>query len=205
MPEQFGIPSKIIHQVMSGESPPSAYSPYMKELHGKNVIGINAAYLLGNWMKVIFFGDKGFFEKNRKQLLWHPSLKVTCADKKAYDYKRYSIKVLLRDQKKTGISSNRKTVCWNNNSGAASISLARHLGAKRIYLLGFDMKPNDKQMSHWHHHYHGKVIRENVFRRHLNGWPDIVKDAGAMGIEIINVSPDSAIDCLPKVKLRDVL
>ena len=50
VPRQFGIPEKVVQDVINGISPPSVYSPYMKALHDKHVIGINVAYLIGNWI-----------------------------------------------------------------------------------------------------------------------------------------------------------
>lgn len=205
MLKQFDIPHKVIQSVRDRSKPPSVYSPYIEPiLRGKNVIGINAAYLIGPWLKVIFFGDTGFFTKNRKPLATYPGLVVTCADRAVYNYDKFRVKVLLRDKKRQGISNDKTSLCWNNNSGAASISLAAHFGVKKIYLLGFDMKPDSDERTHWHSHY-DKKIREATFNRHLKGWPNIATDAKKRGIEIINLSPNSSINEFPKMSLKDIL
>jgi hypothetical protein len=36
-------------------------------------------------------------------------------------------------------------------------------------------------------------------------YPLIAKDAKKMGVEIINVNPDSAITVFPKLELKDIL
>ena len=59
--KEFGIPDNIVQGVFKKELPLSAYSPYMSFLHDKHVIGVNVAYLLGDWVDMVFFGDKGFF------------------------------------------------------------------------------------------------------------------------------------------------
>lgn len=206
MARQFGVPDQLIEDVTAGKKPLSEYSPYLSQLHGKNTIGINAAFLLGKWVKVVFFGDKGFFLKNKNELARFGNLKVTCAATgQDWLYERIHVKFLKRDVKREGISQHNGQICWNYNSGAASLSLAAHLGAKRIYLLGFDMQADKKSgRTHWHGHYKSK-IRDNTFKRHLKGFSQIAKDANKMGIEIINVSPGSAIDKFPKVSLKDVL
>ena len=206
MAKQFGVPLDLINDVVSGKKPLSQYSPYFSQLYGKNTIGINAAFLLGKWIKVVFFGDKEFFNRNKNEFARFGNLKVTCADTgQDWLYKRTYVKLLKRDVKREGISQHNGYVCWNYNSGAASISLAAHLGVKKIYLLGFDMKSDEKTgRTHWHGHYKSR-IRDNTFKRHLKGFGQIAKDAEKMGIEIINVNPDSAIDKFPKVSLKEVL
>lgn len=78
VPKQFGIPDEVVQDVIKGISPPSVYSPYMSFIHDKHVIGINVAYLIGNWIDIIFFGDIGFFLKHQQGLASFPGLKVSC-------------------------------------------------------------------------------------------------------------------------------
>src|SRR5512137_145163 len=79
--KEFGIPDSVVQAVVDGTSPASIYSPYMKAIHSKHVIGINAAFLIGDWIDVIFFGDNNFFLKNQDALFKHPAMKVTCYPK----------------------------------------------------------------------------------------------------------------------------
>lgn len=205
MPRQFGVPDDVVTKIMKKGLSPSYYSPYLSQLHDKNVIGINMSYLVGSWIKVVFFGDKGFFTRNKAGLAKFPNLKVTCVGaEKHYEYRRAKIKVMDRDVKREGVSNRSGRVCWNYNSGAASISLAVQLGVKKIYLLGFDMGPDKEGITHWHSEYKQR-IRDNTFARHLRGFGQIAKDADRLGVEILNVSPKSAISSLKKVELKDVL
>jgi hypothetical protein len=64
--KQFGIPDEVVQSVVKGTSPPNVYSPYMSFLHDKHVIGINVAYLIGDWIDIVFFGDVGFFLKHQQ-------------------------------------------------------------------------------------------------------------------------------------------
>ena len=66
--KQFDIPEQVVQSVMDGTSPPSVYSPYMKALHDKHVIGINVAYLIGDWIDMVFFGDNKFLLKHLERL-----------------------------------------------------------------------------------------------------------------------------------------
>jgi len=208
VPKQFDIPDKVIQSVIRGTSP-SVYSPYMSSIHDKHTIGINVAYLLGDWIDFVFFGDSGFLLKHQHALANFQGLKISChpkADSLSW------VKFVARDKSHAqGISSNPMRVSWNGNSGAAAISIAVHTGAKRVILLGFDMKVNEEDNQHWHDIYQRgttmdqKRRRKMPFHRHLRGFPQIARDAKQMGVEILNASPDSAIECFQKVTVKELL
>jgi hypothetical protein len=210
VPYQFSVPENIIQAVMDKVEKPSAYSPFLKPIHNKHIIGINNAYQIGNWIDVIFFGDCAWYLTHQQLLSQFSGLKVTCCKRFANKRKEYcaGIKYLEKDKShKKGISRDKEKVSWNSNSGGAAISLAVHFGVKRIILLGFDMRLNHGKRSHWHgsHGKDGKARRSLPFPRHLKGFPFIAEDAKTMGVEILNASPDSAITEFPKVNIMDVL
>ena len=208
VPREFGVPESVIQQVYNGSQPISAYSPYMSGIHGKHVIGINVAYLIGDWIDVAFFGDIGFFLQHKDKLAAFPGLKVCCHPQIE---KHNWIKYLPRDHKGRGISDNPNSVSWNYNSGAAAISFAIHAGATKIILVGFDMKLDMSSKQHCHNLYNrgaitdAKRIMKLPFNRHLKGFPEIAKDAKRMGVSILNASPDSAITDFPKFSVKSLL
>jgi hypothetical protein len=213
MPRQFGVPEDVVAKVMTGELPTSAYSPYLSPIHGGHVIGVNNAYQIGTWIDCIFFGDSAWYLVHRQALTKFRNLKVTCCPRFSNKPEKESegIKYLAKGGgrqiegggPKHGLSNDPSKVCWNHNSGAAAISLAVHFGAKRIILLGFDMRLDEAKRSHWHGFHKNNGIA--VFARHLRGFPVIAEDAEARGIEILNASPESAIESFPKVELQEVL
>ena len=208
MPKQFDIPDEVVRSVLAGTSPASVYSPYMSFLYDKHVIGINVAYLIGTWIDIVFFGDNNFFFQHKEGLAEFPGIKISCHSQvEPYKWVKY----MPKDAKGRGISDNPKMVCWNNNSGAAAISVAVNAGAKRVILLGFDMKLGETNMQHWHNLY-GKGecldtrrIQKLPFGRHLRGFSIIMADARKRGVQILNCSPDSAIVEVPKVSLKDLI
>lgn len=204
MSQQFGIPSGIISQVREGKLPYSTYGSYLTPLHSKNVIGTNIAFMLGEWVSALYFCDSKFFRIYKDSILAFRNLKVTCVshlDTNLQPYTR-NIKRVKRDYK-SGLSDRPDTICWNHNSGAAAINLAVLAGAKRILLLGFDMK-SEGDNSHWHNAYGIKTPR-NAFNRFLKHFPAIAADAKKMKVEILNVCPDSLLDVFPRVSLKEVL
>jgi hypothetical protein len=158
---------------------------------------------------MVFFGDMGFFLKYKHMLAQFPGIKVSCNPETA---KHPWVKTMARDTKwAKGIASTPGKVSWNHNSGSAAITVAAQAGAKRIYLLGFDMGLNGHEQQHWHdiyHHMGGRNPKKPhllPFDRHLSGFPFIAKDAKSWGIEIINVCPESRITQFPKVSLKEVI
>lgn len=201
--QQFRIPKKLVQQVRDGIVPISEFSPYMSLLHNEHVIGINGAFLLGDWIDFCFFGDKMWYFDNAAALEKYKGILVGCPEfLQVQGWQKLGIKYLKKSVKTYGISENPSEVCWNQNSGAASISMAYHLGCKRIILLGFDMTLSPAGIGHWHNLYHNKT--NMPFAKHLVGFDAIAEDAKRLGIEIINASPSSKITQFPKMNISEI-
>lgn len=204
--EQLGVPTELRNLVASGNADVSMLADYFDPIKQESLIGVNMAYKLGNWLDVIFFGDKNFWGKNAKQLVMYPGLVLTCAD--LGQYKPRKIKHVKKNSNHFyGISTNPAMVSWNSNSGAAAINVAFHLGAKQIILLGFDMDSSPKQEHHWHKLYGERTmeVQKKAYKVHLRSFDAVSQDAKALGLEILNASPTSVISQFKKVKLEDVI
>ena len=207
--KQFEIPDKVFKSVWDGSSPASAYSPYMEFLHDKHVIGTNVAYRIGDWVDMVLYGDKSFYNRYFESLAQFPRLKITCFP---HNVKQEWLKYIPMDKDHPrGISRNPAKISWNKNIGGAAINLAYHTGATRIFLLGFDMNLGGSSRQHWHNVYNrGPIvepdrIKKLPFNRHLRSFPNISHDASILGLEIINVNPDSAIKHFPKCSLNQLI
>ena len=207
--EQFDIPSEVVKSVMDRASSPSVYSPYMKAIHDKHVIGVNIAFMIGDWIDIVMFGDTGFLLRYQNELAQFPGLKLTCTPHCA-DIKW--IKHIDKDREHPrGISLTPSRVSWNGNTGAAAISVAAHAGAKRIILVGFDMKSGKDDYAHWHDVYlRGRIVEPQrkmklPYDKFLRRFKYIAADAKKMGIEIINACPDSAITEFRKTTVKELL
>jgi hypothetical protein len=213
MPREFGVPEDVIEQVYNDELPLSSYSPYLSPIHNKHVIGVNAAFLLGEWVDVMYFGDGRFYTSNIEAMNKRTKIKVSSNPNLVKRSRIFQgVKYVPRDlSHPEGISSKGNKISWNLNSGAAAIGLAYLLGVKRIYLLGFDMSLGENGRQWWHSHYSRKNPQRKKnpkrlpFDRHLKSFPMVSKDAERLGLEIINVSPNSEIKEFKRVKLSDVL
>jgi hypothetical protein len=105
----------------------------------------------------------------------------------------------------------------HSNSGACAISIAIAAKAKRIVLLGADCQKTGGE-THWHGD-HPKAMRSERARK---AWPDGMSNAGSMkkwpaqykaaamqaeihGVELLNASRETALDCIRRVALEDVI
>ena len=90
-----------------------------------------------------------------------------------------------------------------NNSGYSALNLAVCLGADPIYLLGFDMQGDGEKQTWWHDGYPA-VQPEKVFVDFCKHF-DLASDKiSKKGIEVINLSSDSKLECFKKGDIKDV-
>jgi len=92
-----------------------------------------------------------------------------------------------------------------NNIGVCAIDLLEQLGAKTIYLLGFDCSSNDDQKSHYHEKYN-RVVKQKTYddkmlpcfenlRSHL--------EKRKSQFKVINLSPVTNIKSIPRKSLKN--
>jgi hypothetical protein len=213
----FGVPDDLIplHQEEFVE-----FGNYLKPyLEDKHVIGVNLSAFLGDWVDVAYWGDSDTYLQYKSWYDIYSGLKVSSAGK--FAVRKYkSIKFLEKNHDK-GICTNGKSLTWAGfNSGAAAINLGYCLGAKRIFMLGFDMQSLPNGRVHWHAGYPdkkenftnkdlamGKVPRRSKaippYKRQINGFGPVSEDAKKLGLEIINLSPGSKIKEFPVTSFWD--
>lgn len=186
LPQQFGVPEDIIEKVQAGTLPLTAYRTYFEVLKNKNIIGLDAAYLYGDWVDVVFFSDGDFYSAHRRRGLdVHPALKVSTLKRFEND-PSHGVVYLKEDLQQCGISINEKTLCPNYNSGAAAINLAFHLGARRVVLLGFDYPVIS--LSHFAITGGQKPRKPVNFEKFTEAFTQVGADAKKLGVEIISTT-----------------
>lgn len=85
-----------------------------------------------------------------------------------------------------------------NNSGMAALNLAVALGANPIYLLGFDMHGGSNGKQEWFHGGYPIVQKDSVYHEFRTNITEVAAPACAeAGVEVINLSPGSALTCFP--------
>jgi hypothetical protein len=80
------------------------------------------------------------------------------------------------------------------NSGYQAINLAVLLGAAKVLLLGFDMHaPAGRK--HWHDDHPHPMTQNQCFEEWLHKFEKLATDLEGEGIEVLNCTPGSALDC----------
>lgn len=167
----------------------------------KNVIGINNAYQLGDWIDVMYFMDRPWYNDHKHDLCIFPNLKVTTL-KHCRHIPMPNLK-FLHGAYKGSPQEDRSYLSVKAHSGVAAINLAVLLGAKDIVLLGYDMKV-DSEGNHNYHNEHTRNIQETTYRkRFIPALEEMVEPLADRGIQVFNASVDSALECWPKVYLDE--
>ena len=112
------------------------------------------------------------------------------------------------------LSTQQNALAHGSNSGYQAINLAFLFGAKRIVLLGFDMKTDGAQ-THWHagHRHPGNETVEQYQARMQHAFEKrfmprfdlMAAPLAAAGVKVLNASLGSALKTWPIVPLSDVL
>lgn len=166
-------------------------------LEPENTIGCNTAFKLGEKVcKVCIFGDLQWWKRYERALANYKGVVFTNAPA-LINLKVPWLWTLGRHAR----GLHHDVLGWNGNTGATAINLAILFGAKRIFLIGFDMKYVQNR-SNWHNEIiNPKTVRPTVypkfceeFRYVHDDWKKKFPD-----VEIWNVTNDSGLppECIP--------
>lgn len=101
---------------------------------------------------------------------------------------------------------NPKGICDGSNSGYQAVQLAVHLGAVRIVLLGYDMKPGVNGRDHWFgKHPVGVRSHQSPYESFRNYFKALAPQLRALGVDVVNCSRETALTCFPRQPLAEAL
>lgn len=160
-------------------------------------IAINTAYQLAPWATALYAADLEWWK-------WHKGAPHFAGLR--YSVSRqaegYGVQI-LRNAGTDGLALDRTALRTGRNSGYQALNLAVHFGAQRIILLGYDMQTGPKGEHHWHGNHPRHVSSPyTIFRKKF---ATLVGPLQALGIEVINCSPRTALSCFPKMTLAEAL
>lgn len=189
------------------------------KLDGELTIGVNKAFIafsptINYAMDLRFYDALNSPDKR--------DLKAVELHNKWVAYK--GIKVFLKRSEKTrfdpsvyvvnslpnkAISFDLKKGIWGgNNSGFGALMLAVALGSKKIGLLGFSMKVDEKKgRTHWHEGYPDQSLQAlpKKLKSFAQCFEEFALSIASNEIEVVNLDPDSALGCFPKDSLENFL
>lgn len=106
--------------------------------------------------------------------------------------------VRVASENKPGLSLDPNLIHQGQNGGYQAINLAVHFGAKRIILIGYDMKGK-----HWHPDHKGN--NPGNFAQWIKNFSTMIPQLKELGVEVINCTRDTALECFSVRRLEDVL
>jgi len=182
-----------------------------KKLRPYRCIGCNDAYQLGpRVVDLCFFGDGHWFRIHNRDWIDEtgtPGLRkfhgiVATNTEKAV--RGSWVKRLVRRPR--GLRREPWMCAWNGNTGAAAVNVALHTGAKKIVLVGFDMKLSPEGIANYHPNLKDKP-NEEVYPRFIAGFENLKMSLREMyqGVVVVNATPGSAMSTFPVMSLDEAL
>lgn len=186
---------------------------------GCRVIAINDNYLIAPWADALYFADVRWWEKHRDKTFFRsfPGRKISIengAGRVTTDC------TVMRNMSLVGGTMGRLSldptgIYTGQNSGYQAIGVAILYGCRRIVLLGYDMKAREvpitepgktgvRPMHHWFGD-HPWPSDASSYRNFRDEFKRMAVTALLNGIEIVNATPDSALDCFPMVTLEEAI
>lgn len=174
-------------------------------LEGKFVVAINRAYEVLPNAQIVYFTDNDWWDIHKANVLRHKGTKIkgSLPRKKANhpDVIDYTL------TGPTGFETKELSLRHGNNSMYAALNLVTvHLGFKKVYLLGADMRwgeKNNKATSHWHDG-HRRRDPESVYERMRQSFETAIKPLAEMQVEVITVGLNSQLHTFPKKSFQEV-
>lgn len=103
-----------------------------------------------------------------------------------------------------GFNTQEDTINGGGNSGFQAIHLAATFGASRIALLGYDMQRTGGK-THWHGDHKGGLRNGKGFDSWVKQLGPLARDLEKMGVEVVNLTPTTAIRCFKKQTIEEFL
>lgn len=161
-----------------------------------HAITVNNTAQRAPWADVAYFGDytaikhyRGANKGGKQQDLASCCVEWWTISKPAAE--RWKLNHVASDNR-PGFGVDR--VSMNGNSGAQAINLAMLFGARRILLLGFDMRDVDGR-AHWFGQHPQLLVQIQLYEEWIHKLKIAAPQAKARGVEIINCTPGSALTC----------
>lgn len=179
---------------------PSLTLADVEYLRGRaRIIAVNDAYNLAFWADAMYSADQKFWKWAHTNYQGrHPDFPHFTGMKFGIEPVSWPGVHVLRHERGGGLATDPAALRSGHNSGYQSIGLARHFGAVRILLLGFDMHGD---------HFFGSHPDKSVppFTASLSAFQTLVQPLRSEGIEVVNCTPKSALRWFPMHPLREVL
>jgi hypothetical protein len=181
--------------------PSLARVPISRLRNRGHVIVINDSFELAPWAGVLYFCDQRWWDRKKFDV------KTRFQGRQLVTLENIIPGVrTLRNSGALGLETDPGALRHGSNSGYQAINLAYHFGARRIILLGYDLRI-DGDRTHWHPGHPGQTPAGFglTLKTMLATFPSLVEPLKEAGVEVLNATEGSALDCFPRVPLTTVM
>jgi hypothetical protein len=173
------------------------------------VIAVNDMYLVAPWADVLYFADARWWD-------WH-----TAGIPKEWPWKKFSaeqqkesfdafagqkvsifgtgmqvkdpnVYMLKQAEGRTGLSTYPRELVTGGNSGYQAVNIATLAGAKRVLLVGYDMRFHGYK-SHSHNGHPIKSASRTYSEEYVSKFATMNGCLPRLGVEVVNCTPGSAL------------
>lgn len=170
-------------------------------LRGRRAIAVNCSYRLVPDADVLYWGDQRWWARNKSDAMARFRGRFKVTRKQSPDQGVDAVGWTSR-----GGWSDQPGHVAGRDSGCQAINLAAQMGARRIFLLGFDMQPVGGE-NNWHdlHPKREHPSPEHYAKAFLPGYHSVAQGLCKLGIDCYNCCPGSALEEFPKVSMSEAL
>jgi len=195
-------PGETIYILGGGASMRPAHADRLASA-GARMVAINEAGLtLAPDADILLFSDRRWYTENRHRLGLYRGPRLVRAGRTQMPTAPGERPVLgIRTDARAAFSEAPDAVAGACTGGRA-INLAAHVTGPggRVALLGFDMRPG-----RWHRAHPWETPADNYAARFISALRAMAPHLARFGVEVVNATPGSALDCFPIVDPEEVL
>lgn len=171
-------------------------------LRGRRVVVLNSSYQAVPFADILLFADSRWWYANHQWLGKWQGLIISMV--KGMTDPR--VRTLARMRPPEGLSSDPCQLPVGRTVLHAGINLCVLMGAKRIVLLGADMRRADDGTTHHHKPHIWDALEGNkAWDFHMQQLKTLIGPLKDAGVEVINTSPVTRINWWPVRPLADVI
>lgn len=174
---------------------------------GVRLVTINNSYTLAPFADMHYFCDGRWFKQHEEVMLKTCEGEIVTLDEnigRQYADRVRCVQNIGFDRDKpeqTDIPPAPHQIRHGHNGGYQVLQIVAKRGVKRIILLGYDMRAIGN-VSHWHGNHGFRIADLNVYANlMIPAIRTIAPHLEARGIQVINATPGSALDCFEKMDL----
>lgn len=195
-----------------------------KSIRGTKVITVNNAYQIAKFTDIQIACNDNWWEYYLKNDPLLKKLNADCWTRYKHIAQEHGIDY-IDSIVKDGLSTDQSMIHINKGSGPMAINFATLYGFKKIILIGHDMKfakdysGREKKVGSTPRHYFGEypksmqhfpqsqnsVNKNGVIIGLIDAYEKMVNDLINMNVDVVNCTPNSALNCFRKSTLESEL